>query len=85
MKKRILSLALVAVMALSLAFTGCGGSGEAEGGAAEGGEPEINDTETYDNDKLVVLSYLCAPVSVDKDNYKEIVIDSGYYTEAELQ
>ena len=32
MKKRILSLALVAVMALSLAFTGCGSK---EDGAAE--------------------------------------------------
>ncbi len=47
----------------------------------EGGEPEINDTETYDNHKLVVPSYLCEPVSLDKDNYKELVIDSGYYTD----
>ena len=50
----------------------------------EGSEPEINDTETYNNGKLTVPSYLCTPVSVDADNYKEIVIDSGYYTEDEI-
>ena len=51
----------------------------------EGGEPEINDTETYDNHKLVVPSYLCEPVSLDKDNYKELVIDSGSYTEEDIE
>ena len=51
----------------------------------EGKEPEINDTETYDNGKLVVPSYLCTPVAIDKDNYKEVVIDSGYYTEEDIQ
>ena len=51
----------------------------------EGKEPEINDTETYDNGKLVVPSYLCEPVALDKDNYKELVVDSGYYTEEEIQ
>ena len=50
----------------------------------EGSEPEINDTETYDNGKMVVPSYLCEPQSLDKDNYKELVIDSGYYKEEEI-
>ena len=50
----------------------------------EGGEPEINDTEQYNNNKIVVPSYLCTPVAVDKDNYKEIIIDGGYYTEEQL-
>ncbi len=50
----------------------------------EGSEPEINDTETYDNGKMVVPSYLCEPQSLDKDNYKELVIDSGYYKEEEV-
>lgn len=45
-----------------------------------GTEPEINDTEQYDNHKLVVPSYLCTPVAVDKDNLQEMIIDSGYYT-----
>jgi len=50
----------------------------------EGSEPEINDEEQYDNGKLVVPSYLCTPVAVDKDNYKEIIVDGGYYTEEQL-
>lgn len=49
-----------------------------------GTEPEINDTTTYDNNVLVVPSYLCTPVAVDKDNYKEIIVDGGYYTEEQL-
>ncbi len=48
-------------------------------------EPEVNDTSTYDNGKKVVLSYLLEPVSVDIDNYKEVLVDTGYYTEEELQ
>ncbi|MDD3204732.1 MAG: sugar ABC transporter substrate-binding protein [Lachnospiraceae bacterium] len=50
----------------------------------QGAEPEINDTEQYNNGKLVVPSYLCTPVAVDKDNYKEIIVDGGYYTEEQL-
>lgn len=50
-----------------------------------GGEPEINDTETYDNGVKVVPSYLLEPVSVDKSNYKEVLIDSGYYTEDQIK
>lgn len=50
----------------------------------EGAEPEINDTKQYNNGKIVVPSYLCTPVAVDKDNYKKIIIDGGYYTEDQL-
>ncbi len=50
----------------------------------QGGEPEINDTETYDNGVKVVPSYLLEPVSVDADNYQEVVIDSGYYDASAL-
>ncbi len=50
----------------------------------EGAEPEINDTEQYNNGKIVVPSYLCEPVPVDKDNYKEVIIGGGYYTEEQL-
>jgi putative multiple sugar transport system substrate-binding protein len=49
-----------------------------------GSEPEINDTEQYDNGKIVVPSYLCTPQAVDKDNYKELLIDGGYYTAEQL-
>ena len=50
----------------------------------EGKQPEINDTKSYNNHKLVVPSYLCTPVPVDKDNVQKVLIDSGYYTKADL-
>lgn len=51
----------------------------------QGEEPEVNDTTTYDNGTGIIPSYLCEPVYVDKDNYKELLVDSGYYTEDQLQ
>ncbi len=50
----------------------------------EGKEPEINDTDQYNNGVITVPSYLCTPVAVDVDNYKEIIVDGGYYTEEQL-
>ena len=50
-----------------------------------GGEAPVNDTETYDNGTGIIPSYLCEPVAVTVDNYKEILIDSGYYTEDQIQ
>lgn len=50
-----------------------------------GKEVPVNDTETYDNGKGVVPSYVCEPVFVDINNYKKQLIDSGYYAESELQ
>lgn len=50
----------------------------------KGTEPPINDTETYDNGTGIIPSYLCEPVAGTVDNYKELLIDSGYYTEADL-
>jgi putative multiple sugar transport system substrate-binding protein len=44
-----------------------------------GGKPEINDTKTYENGVKVVPSYLLKPVPVDKSNWKEALIDTGYY------
>lgn len=51
----------------------------------QGKEPEVNDTESYDNGTGKIPTYLCDPMVVDKDNYKEILVDSGYYTEDQLQ
>ena len=45
---------------------------------------DVNDTETYDNDVKVVPSYLLAPVPVVKDNVKEALVDTGYWTAEEL-
>jgi putative multiple sugar transport system substrate-binding protein len=50
-----------------------------------GKKPEINDTKTYNNGKKVVPSYLLKPVSVDVSNWKPILIDSGYYKEAQIK
>lgn len=50
----------------------------------KGEEVEVNDTESYNNGKKVVPSYLCEPVYADKNNYKEILIDSGYYKESDI-
>jgi len=50
-----------------------------------GKQPEINDTKTYNNGVKVVPSYLLKPVSVDASNWKEILIGSGYYKEAQVK
>ncbi len=50
----------------------------------KGTEVEINDTETYNNGTGIIPSYLCDPVICTVDNYKELLLDSGYYTEEEL-
>ena len=51
----------------------------------QGGEAPVNDTETYDNGTGVIPSYLCEPVAVTADNYKELLVDTGYYTEDQLK
>jgi putative multiple sugar transport system substrate-binding protein len=51
----------------------------------KGGKPEVNNTKDYDNGVKVVPSYLLQPVTVDKANYKQILVDSGYYTESDLK
>jgi putative multiple sugar transport system substrate-binding protein len=50
-----------------------------------GKTPETNDDETYDNGEKVVPTYLFQPTIVTKDNYKEVLVDSGYYTEDDLK
>ena len=50
-----------------------------------GEEPEYNDTTTYNNGAKVVPAYALEPIVVTKDNYQEKLVDSGYYTEAELK
>ena len=48
-------------------------------------EVPVNDTKTYNNGTGVIPSYLCSPIVVTKDNLKEVLIDSGYYTEKEVK
>jgi putative multiple sugar transport system substrate-binding protein len=49
-----------------------------------GKDVPVNDTKTYDNGVKVVPSYLLKPVSVDRNNWKEILVGSGYYTEDQI-
>lgn len=51
----------------------------------KGEKVDVNDTETYDNGIKVVPTYLCTPVFGDINNYQELLIDSGYYTEDQLK
>ena len=51
----------------------------------KGGKAPINDTKSYDNGTGIIPSYLCEPVFADASNYKELLIDSGYYTEDALK
>ena len=46
---------------------------------------DVNDTSTYNNGVITVPSFLCEPVFADANNYKAILIDSGYYTEDQLK
>lgn len=51
----------------------------------KGDEAPINDTETYDNGKKIVPSFLLEPISVDSSNYQEILVESGYYKADEIE
>ncbi len=51
----------------------------------KGGEAPVNDTKSYDNGTGIIPSYLCEPVFADVNNYKELLIDSGYYKEDDLK
>lgn len=50
----------------------------------KGTEPPVNDTKTYDNGTGIIPSYLCEPVACTAENWESVVIDSGYYTLADL-
>jgi len=51
---------------------------------AEGGTVPINNTTDYNNGVFYVPTYLSDPIVATLDNYRELLIDGGYYTEAEL-
>ena len=45
----------------------------------------VNDTSTYNNGTGVIPSFLCSPIVVTKDNLKEVLVDSGYYSEKDIK
>jgi len=52
--------------------------------ALNGDEVETNDSSTYNNNKKDVPSYLLQPVIVVKDNIQSALVDTGYWTDAEV-
>lgn len=50
----------------------------------KGEEVEVNDTETYDNGKKVVPSFLLPPEVVVKDTVEDLLVGSGFYDAATL-
>jgi len=52
--------------------------------ALKGQTVEINDTKTYDNGVKVVPSYLLTPISIDINNYKKELVDTGYIKAEDL-
>ncbi|HEY0216767.1 MAG TPA: multiple monosaccharide ABC transporter substrate-binding protein [Cellulomonas sp.] len=50
----------------------------------DGAEPETNDNTSYDNGVKVVPSYLLTPQVVTVQNYRQVLVDGGYYTTEEL-
>jgi putative multiple sugar transport system substrate-binding protein len=50
-----------------------------------GKTPQVNDTKSYNNKVKVVPSYLFQPVVVTKDNYKDVLVDSGYYSASDIK
>jgi len=50
-----------------------------------GRKPQVNNTTDYNNGKKVVPSFLLQPAAVDKNNYKTVLVDGGYYTQDQLK
>lgn len=50
-----------------------------------GEEVDVNNTVTNYNGKKTVPSYLCEEIVVDITNYKKCLIESGFYSEADLR
>jgi putative multiple sugar transport system substrate-binding protein len=51
----------------------------------DGSTVPVNDEKTYDNGTGIIPTFLCEPVFADIDNYKSLLIESGYYKEDELK
>ena len=50
----------------------------------KGEAPPVNDVQSYDNGTGVIPAFLCEPVVATPDNIRQLLIESGYYTEAEI-
>jgi putative multiple sugar transport system substrate-binding protein len=52
--------------------------------ALSGKEVKVNDTKTYNNGVKVVPAYLLKPVVVDKTNWEQVLVGSGYYKKEQI-
>jgi putative multiple sugar transport system substrate-binding protein len=52
---------------------------------AKGEVPPVNDTSTYNNGTGIIPSFLCDPIVVEPKDIQAALIDSGYYTLADIQ
>lgn len=50
----------------------------------EGKEPVTNDNSHYKNGTKTVPAYLCGTEMVNQENYKKVLLDSGYYTKEQI-
>lgn len=50
-----------------------------------GKTPKVNDTKSYNNKVKVVPTFLFQPTVVTKANYEDVLVKSGYYSEADLK
>jgi len=50
----------------------------------EGTPVPVNDTDSYDNGTGFIPTYQSEPIVATLDNYRELLIESGYYTEDQL-
>jgi putative multiple sugar transport system substrate-binding protein len=49
-----------------------------------GDEPQTNDVTSYDNGVVTVPAYLLTSQVVTMNNYQQVLVDSGYYTQKDL-
>lgn len=50
-----------------------------------GKKPTVTNSSRYNNGAKVVPASMCVPVYTDKDNYVDVLIKSGYYTEEDVK
>lgn len=51
----------------------------------DGAEPTANDTDSYHNGEKVVPAYLLEPVVVTADNVMEALVETGFWTEEQVE
>lgn len=53
--------------------------------ALQNRQVDVNDTKSYDNGSKIVPTHLISPQLVDAKNWKQVLVESGYYSEDRLR